>query len=104
MKTGTDKWRRIYKSWEKSGLSRREFCRQNQLAISTFYYWQKKFKEANDDFQGTRDLIKLPIHSTKDKNVNFVLEFPGGYKLQIPQNSLSLARREMVSDLRDVLS
>ena len=106
MKPEIKKWKRIYRNWEKSGLSRREFCRQNQLAISTFHFWQKRFKE-NDEkitLNGTGDLVKIPNGATKVKAEFFELEFPGGCKLHIPQNSQSSERKAIISDLREVLS
>jgi hypothetical protein len=30
--------------WEKSGLPKKEFCAQQQVANATFHYWFKKYK------------------------------------------------------------
>ena len=32
-------WVQLYKRCRESGLSNREFCRQNGIAEKTFYYW-----------------------------------------------------------------
>ena len=38
-------WAQIHRRCKESGLSNREFCRQNGIAEKTFYYWLKKLRE-----------------------------------------------------------
>lgn len=38
-------WTEVYRRCRESGLSNREFCRQNGIAEKTFYYWLKKLRE-----------------------------------------------------------
>lgn len=40
-------WAEIYQRCKESGLSNREFCRQNGIAEKIFYYWLKKLRERN---------------------------------------------------------
>jgi len=35
-------WRRRLKSWERSGLSGRDFCRQHLLSEPSFYGWRRE--------------------------------------------------------------
>ena len=44
-------WAQIHRRCKESGLSNREFCRQNGIAEKTFYYWLKKLREAAIDSQ-----------------------------------------------------
>jgi hypothetical protein len=34
--------RRVLDEWETSGLSRREFCQQRGIAVTTFDYWRRE--------------------------------------------------------------
>lgn len=34
--------RRVLDEWESSGLSRREFCQQRDIALTTFDYWRRE--------------------------------------------------------------
>lgn len=34
--------------WEQSGMSKKQFCQERNIAPSTFYYWCKKKSEVND--------------------------------------------------------
>lgn len=40
------KFKEFYQRQKESGLSIKEFCSNEVLAPSTFYYWQKKLREA----------------------------------------------------------
>lgn len=40
-----EEWRRRIGEWEASGLTQVEYCKQNELKISAFLYWRKKFSE-----------------------------------------------------------
>lgn len=51
-------WAQIHRRCKKSGLSNREFCRQNGIAEKTFYYWLKKLREAAINNQP--ELVALP--------------------------------------------
>lgn len=44
-------WAQIHRRCRESGLSNREFCRQNGISEKTFYYWLKKLREAAIDRQ-----------------------------------------------------
>ena len=51
-------WTQIYRRCKESGLSNREFCRQNGIAEKTFYYWLKKLRETAVNSQP--ELVALP--------------------------------------------
>ena len=36
-------WRNHISCWRKSGLTQREYCLRQEIAISTFSYWIRKF-------------------------------------------------------------
>ncbi len=38
-------WQRIIKEQKESGLSIREWCRENDVSHSKFYYWQRIIRE-----------------------------------------------------------
>ena len=39
-------WTEVYRRCRESGLSNREFCRQNGAAEKAFYYWLRNMREA----------------------------------------------------------
>ncbi len=38
-------WQNHIRSWKRSGLSQRGYCRENAIAVSAFYYWHRKLKK-----------------------------------------------------------
>ena len=47
----TNYWRQQIEAFKSSGLSRREFCENNQIKLSTLDYWRQKLnapEEKND--------------------------------------------------------
>lgn len=41
-KKSAEEWRRVFEEWRASGMSRSAFCREKDIAFSTFDYWKKK--------------------------------------------------------------
>ena len=39
-------WAQVVRECNTSGLSNREFCRQNQIAEKTYYYWVRRLRQA----------------------------------------------------------
>lgn len=48
MKTNKD-WDKIIREWESSDTSVESFCKQQQIATSTFYKHRKKLKQNNEN-------------------------------------------------------
>jgi hypothetical protein len=96
------KFLEIYRRQQESGLSVKDFCSNEGLAESTYYYWQKKtrYKRANQDFiplvvKPTQsfpspDLAKSQTRhqgsGNADDAVLLELEYPNGTKLRIKQD------------------
>ena len=38
-------WRSHISAWQKSGLSRAKYCRQNNLSSHALGYWHKKYRD-----------------------------------------------------------
>ena len=60
-------WAQIHRRCRESGLSNREFCRQNGIAEKTFYYWLKKLREAAIETQP--QLVALDDGTNVDDNM-----------------------------------
>ena len=71
-------WAQIHRRCRESGLSNREFCRQNGIAEKTFYYWLKRLRETAVETQP--QLVALEDVASDDMiHIRFgtaVLELP----------------------------
>ena len=91
----------LYRRHEESGLTVRDFCSNEGIAPSTFYYWLKKVKKNNT----ARNFIPLLVDSPQpvppqsyvkshtpvpgSRNIDeslFELVYPNGTKLRIKQD------------------
>jgi hypothetical protein len=37
-------WQQLIRNWKTSGLSQKQFCQRESLALSTFSYWKRKIE------------------------------------------------------------
>ena len=75
-------WTGVYQRCKESGLTNREFCRQNGIAEKTFYYWLKKLRERSLE-QHQPQLVALPEVGETSSMIRIrfgkaVLDLPAG--------------------------
>jgi hypothetical protein len=95
------KYLEIYQRRQDSGLSVKEFCSNEGIAESTYYYWHKKtkYKRSNQAFIPlvvqpsqrfpSQDLAKSQTQLPGNVNAEAVLleiEYPNGTRLRIKQD------------------
>jgi hypothetical protein len=49
-------WRRLIREGARSGLSNREFCRQQRIKENLFYVWRQKIKQRDEEGGETKGL------------------------------------------------
>jgi hypothetical protein len=47
------KWQRHVQAFAESGLTRRDYCRQNGIAIYKLDYWRRKFQRSTSNHQAS---------------------------------------------------
>lgn len=72
-------WRQLVEEQEKSGLSQKEFCNQQQLVLSKFVYYRCLLKKQDNILQ-KNTLPFMPV-KVVNKEINIV---PGEIKLSLP--------------------
>lgn len=55
-------WREHIACWERSGLTQREYCKQQRLAFSTFQLWRRRLAAANT--QPPLDIVPV-VHAPR---------------------------------------
>jgi hypothetical protein len=71
----------LIEKYQNSSVSQKAFCQQEDLPLSTFTYWLKKYRE----HQQTADFIPMKINErSPQKQSNWCeIEFPGGIVIRI---------------------
>lgn len=72
--------------WASSGLTRRQYCKEVGIKLSTFSYWVSKKKEALTDLSG---FVKVDTSSPISRAV-IEIGYPNGVKLTLHRSDLSL--------------
>lgn len=90
-KINKEGWQKFIKRWQDSGRSQRQFCRENQISLSAFRYYEKKLRSKNQFVEiKSNDLFKSPLEiHIGNKNLTIKLS-----------NSFSKAA---IRDLLDIL-
>ena len=81
-------WRRTLIAQRHSGLSQIEFCRRNDLALSTFHRWRNRLGDAIDEPRESEPEF-LPVEirperASASSDDGFELVFPSGLRLSLP--------------------
>lgn len=74
-------WEKLFVAQAASGLTKAAYCKNNQIAISTFYAWAKKINHQPKLKKPT--LIPL-VFSEPETDTNLALTLPNGYHFSFP--------------------
>ena len=89
-------WRRALKAHRHSGLTQAEFCRRNELSLSTFHYWRRRLRETEPELSTepleVDEFLEVQIRPPAVAGQSeapaiggaFELTFPSGLKLKVP--------------------
>ena len=100
METRKDHWIQIFLDWEKSGLIRAEYCRKNDIAISTFDYWRQRIRKESEGVEETA-LVKLPVQFSSAVST-ITIELPSAYKIHLAGNYDSHTLKHLIRDINEV--
>lgn len=84
-------WKQMSEAWESSGLSQKQFCKEQAISYFKFLYWRSQFKQAKQKTpSGKPALLPVEIKQTKpsSSSVNGMLSIqtPQGLKITIPSD------------------
>jgi len=75
-------WSNQIDDFIKSGLSINRYCRENNLASSTFYYWLKKNRNPSEKKPKNLVKVSVPVKSNIKMKLHFndvTIEFPAEF-------------------------
>lgn len=81
--------------WKESGLSQKQYCKQENLAHSTFQYWHEKYKGNNPNKRRSKLSASnsfIPVQVTKHDDIittpvmeeNITITYPNGVQISCP--------------------
>ena len=69
-------------SWESSGLTRQEFCKDHDIKLSNFSYWRTRYLRSQSSKKSEHFVKIKPAVAT-----SIELIYPNGVKIVLPANS-----------------
>ena len=76
----------IVEEWQTGKENKKAFCKQKGIAISVFYYWQKRYKESQDS--GGFVPIRINTKGQLSRNPVIEIEYPNGVLVRLPNQTL----------------
>jgi hypothetical protein len=62
----TAHWRAVVEKHTESGLSAADFCREQDLKVSQFYRWHRKFRNNGDQVRASNGFLELVPFKKQD--------------------------------------
>lgn len=73
----------LYTQWQASGLSVAAFCRQENISVSTFGYWIKKFRRQSALAGGGFSRIEVSQPASDARQPLACVGFPSGITIEL---------------------
>jgi hypothetical protein len=62
-------WAARIDEWKRSGLTQRQYCEENHLALATFSWWRKRLKQ--DGSRSSEAFVEIPIERAVSTRVGY---------------------------------
>jgi len=73
-------WQGIISTWERSGISQKEFCKDERIAISTFRYWKKRLEDSGTESKFVR------LMAVEKPRREISISFETGIRMIVPDS------------------
>jgi len=69
-------------AWEKSGLSKKRFCKEHQVTEHLFNYWYRKYRQNNEST--TEGFVPVRLNNNESITGSFEVSYPNGVRVSLP--------------------
>jgi hypothetical protein len=75
----------LIEQWKQSNQTQKLFCQEQSIALSCFYYWQKKYRK---DQSGPAGFVPVLVNDTTSGIREAVeIHYPSGVTVRVPTGS-----------------
>ncbi len=68
-------WELVISEFSESGLTKTDYCKNNEIPVSTFNYWENRLKELGETNDGSR-FVELKVHDGVSPRIQLAESFP----------------------------
>ncbi len=79
----------LIEKWQDSNQTQKVFCQEHEIKLATFHYWQKKYRQREQD--NPSGFIPIEISSSGARVVE--IRYPNGVIVQLPAPDLRLLKQ-----------
>jgi hypothetical protein len=97
-----DYWQHQIKTWERSGLSQKQYCHSRSLALSTFCYWKRRL---NNQQPATPKFYPLAIPASPlepTESSLMILVGPKQFQVQIKKDFSPATLKKLIATLEQL--
>lgn len=115
MKSKEEYWERLFKGYERSGLSQEEFCSERGIPIAKFkYQWRKRIASGNQKadapnksdkpshFEPILISAKDSVHQEPVKSQSIIIQFPNQISCEVTMDIKSKDFSSLLNQLRQL--
>ena len=95
-------WQAHLKSWVSSGLSRAEYCRQQNISYHAFKYWEKKLlvkKSSTPAFVSVPAVRIEQSFLSSDESAKLRVDIRGRYRIEVYDDFSPVTLSRLISTL-----
>lgn len=71
----------LIEQWKESEVSQKQFCEENKIPLSNFFYWNKKYRKQTGTFSG---FMPIKVDNESKKHLEGIeIIYPNGVRLQL---------------------
>ena len=97
---GKDYWQGQIEAWQDSGLCQTQYCRENDVSLSTFNCWKGKLLGHNQEPNRKTQLVPVKVVSNNISIHNELsITTPNGFQLKVPVGLDFNAIRPLLKEL-----
>lgn len=101
-KAKRDYWQQQIRTWKTSGLTQKQYCRSNSIALSTFCYWKSKISRAEPTAPRFYPLAIPPSLSEPPDAGLMLVVGQKQFKVQIQEKFSPTALKKLIAILETV--
>lgn len=89
-------WKEQVQQWQESGLSQKEYCRQNNLRDNQLTYWKKRFIRTESSVSLVELKVAGNIFSNHSSRSPLRLNFGNGYQIEVDQGFDPVTLKQLI--------
>ncbi|HKK60356.1 MAG TPA: hypothetical protein VJ937_12825 [Salinivirga sp.] len=85
----------IVEQCQSSGQHKKDFCHEQNIPLSKYYYWQKRYYE--EVHKNDRGFVAIDTHAADREDGQMKINLPTGVSIQIPLDTSPIIIKQLLT-------